>query len=116
MTDNTTAMPLDAHRNPVPALRYRAGLCTKRTGAAAATAAIIALDSDTKFISLKTTGEIRVVFGDESAAANANTGHGFLAGEIEVVPVADPVYGKQEVTCISIYFVEDATVYVSERR
>lgn len=110
---SSTLLPLDDNDNPIPALRYLEGGAHKAEGAAAATA-LIALDEDTELLSIKTTGEITVAFGDENVVADADD-HGFLAGETDVIPVSDPFTGEQEYSHISIYFVDAGKVYVSER-
>lgn len=83
-------------------------------GVAGGAAQLIALDADTKLISIKTGCAVKIAFGGADVVADASD-HGFFAGEKEVVPVFNPLTRGQVYSHISIYFVESGTVYVSER-
>lgn len=109
----TTLLPTDDNRHPIPALRYRPGRAHDVEGEAE-TAERVALDPATKLISIKTGVPVKIAFGGADVVADA-TGHGFFAGEREVIPVIDPATRAQAYSHVSIFFLEAGTVYVSER-
>jgi hypothetical protein len=107
----TTAMQTDDNNNPVPALGYSVPHVINGTAGAHHE---IELSIFTKFFSIKTNAEICVAFGDASVEADA-ADHGFFAGEYEIIPAYDSINNVRKITTVSIHFVEDGRVYVSER-
>lgn len=108
-----TILGKDDNGNPVQAMRYRSGLAHEASGVAGGVV-LVALDAKTKFVSIKPTAAVKIEFGSSSVVASINS-HGFLGGVPEVVPVQDPMSMKQLYSHISVYFVEDGSVYLSER-
>lgn len=109
-------MPKDDNGNIIQCMSLPAGNngAFEKTGSATDVVQIAFTDDTVEAFTIKTDGKIKIALGtDNTVAADADS-HGFMAGEKETISIIDDE-GKQLYTHLSIYFVEDATVYVSER-
>lgn len=75
----TTRLPLDTNNNPIPALRLKSGGAHTINSTASSARNTTAFGSDTRIVSLFTTQDVYLKFGDASVTA-ASTDHFFPAG------------------------------------
>lgn len=109
-------LPKDDNGNPIPCLSYPAGDegAFERAGSASQVASIITFTEGVEAFKISTDGKIKFALGTDNTVVASATSHGLHAGHGETISITDDK-GQQLFTHLSIYFVDDATVYVSER-
>jgi|GEM_PF-2838354 len=113
-TSESTLLQTDDNGHAIPVLRYFDGGAHNHTKAAESTVEV-EFDEETKVITLETTGKISFRLGGADVRATA-ADHTFLYPRVDTFSIADPISRKQEYSHISVYFHENATIAISERR
>lgn len=111
----TTLLPKDADNNAIPALRMRDGGAHNVSVTATSARNTIALNTETKIISLYATADMFVKFGDN--AVTATTSDHFFPGGIyyDVAIAGGAGKGPHNAYVAAIRSTEDGTLYISEK-
>lgn len=109
-----TSMPLDNDKNPIPALRLRAGGAHTVSATATSARNTTAFNANTRVVSVYATGPVYLRFGDTSVTA-ANTDHFFPSGLYYDFAIGGGKVGQA--TNLAVLRADtDCTVYISEKQ
>ena len=111
----TTLLPKDADNNIIPALRVRDGGAHTISVTATSARNSVAFNDETKVISLYTTADIFIKFGDNTTTATT-ADHFFPAGVYYDIAITGGTgKGPHNAYMAAIRASEDGTVYISEK-
>ena len=109
-----TTLPMDRDNNPISALGLNPNGAHNINATSTSTRNANAFDPNTRIVSLCTTGDVFIQFGDESVTTN-NTGHFFPAGLYYDFAIGgDKVMHTPYMAVIAAN--ADCTVYISEKQ
>jgi len=110
----TTIMPKDDDNNPIPALRLKDGASHKILATNTSTKNAVPFSLETKVISVFTTQNIYLEFGDDTVSASV-TSHFFPAGVYYDFAINTNKHAKDLYMAVLKEGASDATVYISEK-
>lgn len=109
----TTYLPTDSDNNPISVLRLKADKAHQIASSSSSTRNATAFEDDTQVISLYSTQDVFLRFGDASVAAT-NTDHFFPAGVYYDVSIGGEKTGHAKHVAV-LSAGTDGTVYISEK-
>jgi hypothetical protein len=111
----TTLLPKDADNNTIPALRLRDGGAHTLTISGASASNASAFDEDTKVISIYSTTDVYLKFGDAGVTSTTND-HFFPANTYYDIALSGGAgKGAHHAYMSAIRVTEDGTLYISEK-